>query len=627
MELATVEAGERRHSRDPRHVRPTGRPRAETLTLGLGALHVLAVGWLVASGDLYVDDLRAQAYAADRPIWPFVIESNETHLAPGARTVDWFMATYAPLQHWPAVVLTVAIAALFAWSSARLLRQAVAHPVARLLGLSWVLFAASVIPTYAWFRQALTTMLPLALVVLVASLTLDHLRTGGRRPWVMAVVLHAVALTFSERALAVPVVVLAILVCARGSGDLASTGRRSLRVRGAVTLAPHVVLNLLFLAAYTAGDYDKAEGARPGVLDAVVKVGRWALVDLLPSFIGGPVVWRVGNGPYSFASSPLVLVVGAALLTLVLLFVAVRTPGSLRAWAPVALVAAAYALPVLALVYVGRLAQVDDITASDDLRLLPDVSAAVAIALAALVGTVLDRRRPGRPGAPGLRTRRAAAAGAATAVVLGAVTWIGFGVRWHDTPVRPFLAALRSEVATTTAVVLPTTLPVEIMPGWVDPGFTTGPLVRLINPDALRGTLDGTLVVVGPTGSLVPAAIGMVSDADVPEGFCGYVIPVGVRSATLPLEQAAPYFRGSMVNLGILVGDAERLNVSVTGRDGSTSSPLVEDPPELLRGPHRIHALVPYGVAVESVTVTVETPNTAGVCVTSAQVSTVGPGS
>jgi hypothetical protein len=79
--------------------------------------------------------------------------------------------------------------------------------------------------------------------------------------------------------------------------------------------------------------------------------------------------------------------------------------------------------------------------------------------------------------------------------------------------------------------------------------------------------------------------------------------------------------------LGILVGDAERLNISVTGRDGSSSGPLVDNPPELLRGPHRVHALVPYGVAVESVTLTVDTPNTAGVCVTSAQVTTVEPGS
>ena len=70
------------------------------------ALHVAAVTWLSAGGGLYIDDIRAQAYAAGRPFYPFVIESNRTHLAPGARTIDWFMARYAPLEHWPAVVIT-----------------------------------------------------------------------------------------------------------------------------------------------------------------------------------------------------------------------------------------------------------------------------------------------------------------------------------------------------------------------------------------------------------------------------------------------------------------------------------------------------------------------------------------
>jgi hypothetical protein len=219
------------------------------------------------------------------------------------------------------------------------------------------------------------------------------------------------------------------------------------------------------------------------------------------------------------------------------------------------------------------------------------------------------------------------AVGTGTAVALSAVTWVGFGLRWHDATVTDYLATMRADVTTTTGQVLPTMVPPEVIPGWVDPAFTTGPLIRLLNPDALQGTLTDTATVVGPTGGLVAPTFGRVAAASVPDGFCGLVVPVGERSATLPLTRAAPYYRGSMVQLGVLVGDAERLNIWVTGRDGRRSGPLVQEPPELLRGPHRLHALVPNGVAVESVTVTVETPNTAGVCVTSAVVSTVGPAS
>ena len=34
------------------------------------ALHVAAVTWLSAGGGLYIDDIRAQAYAAGRPFYP-----------------------------------------------------------------------------------------------------------------------------------------------------------------------------------------------------------------------------------------------------------------------------------------------------------------------------------------------------------------------------------------------------------------------------------------------------------------------------------------------------------------------------------------------------------------------------
>ncbi|MGL5816763.1 MAG: hypothetical protein ACRCYR_04310 [Phycicoccus sp.] len=589
---------------------------------GLGVVHVLAVAWLVAGGSLYIDDIRAQAYAAGRSWWPFVVESNRTHLAPGARTVDWFMARYAPLEHWPAVVITVAIALLVVVATTMLARRAIRHPWARVLAVAWVLFAASTIPTYAWFRQALTTMLPIALVLLLTSLVVDHARTRARRPWVVAVVLHALALTLTERALAVPFVVAVVLVTCTSASD---HERRWRRAAGA--LAPFVLLNVGFLIAYSQGDFDTAEGSRPSITDAVAKLGRWAAVDLLPSFVGGPVQWRPGNGAYSFADTPPALVVVAAVLLVLGVVVALRTPGSIRAATPAMGVALAYCVPVLAMIYVGRLAQVDEVTAADDLRLLPDVSTAAALAGAALVGAVLERRSPPARASSQRARHRAVVVGAAAACVLYTMSWAGFAARWHVTPVPAFLAAMSADVRSTTGQVLPTATPAEVVPGWVDAAFTTAPLVELFNPAALSAELSGAPTVVGPTGDLVPAAFGRVSEAEVPEGFCGRVLGVGTRSATFVLTEDAPYYRGSVVVLGILVGDAERLNVRVADREGRISEPLVRDPPELLRGPHRMIATVPHGTAVRSITVDVETDNTDGVCVTSAQVSVVGPSS
>jgi hypothetical protein len=596
--------------------------RPYLLTSAVVALHVAAVTWLSSGGGLYIDDIRAQAYAAGRSFYPFVIESNRTHLAPGARTIDWFMARHAPLEHWPAVVVTALIALLLGYATARLVSRVIAHPTARGLAIAWVLFAASVIPTYAWFRQAITVMLPLGLLLLLASLVLDHLRSGRWPLLGAALGLHALALTFSERALAVPFVVLALIVVVDG------VRWRSARwwTRSAARLGPFVAVNVLFLLVYLGGDYDKAEGSQPSLSDAAVKIGRWALVDLLPSFLGGPVVWRSANGAYSFADTPTWLVAAAATLFALLLVVAVYTRGSLRAAGPVALVTAAYAVPVLGMIYVFRLAQVEDITAADDLRLLPDVSAAVALALAALVGTVLERR-PVRRTTEGPSKKWTVGLGAlaATCALLCTITWVGFGMLWHTTVVPDYLANLRAEVRATTGQALPAPVPAEIIPGWVDPGFTTGPLIELLNPDALSAELSGAPEVVGPAGSLVPAELGRVAGSELPEGFCGQVLPVGVRTVTIPLVDDAPYYRGSIVVVGVLIGDAERLNLRVTDREGAVSGPLIVDPPELLRGPHRIFAPVPLNTAVRSVTVEVETANTDGVCVTSAQVNTVGP--
>ena len=228
-----------------------------------------------------------------------------------------------------------------------------------------MLFAASVVPTYAWFRQALTVLLPLALVLLAVTVVLDPPQRpvaavgGGGGP-------ARAGTHLLERALTVPVIVVALLLAAGPTGRRTKYGWR----RGAAVLAPFVVVNVLFLAAYSSGDYDTARGSRPGVLDAVVKVGRWAFVDLLPSFLGGPVVWRPGNARTRSRTARPCSSAAAAMLLLAFV-VAARTPGSLRSVAPVALGCAAYAVPVLAMVYVGRLAQVDDITAADDLRLLP----------------------------------------------------------------------------------------------------------------------------------------------------------------------------------------------------------------------------------------------------------------
>lgn len=599
-----------------------GRGSTPRTLIGLALVHVVAVTIVAASGDLHIDDIRAQAYAAGRTLWPFVIESNATHLAPGARLIDWVMATHWPLQHWPAVVITTAISALFAWSCVRLAVRVFSATTPRVLAVSWALFTPSVIPTFAWFRQALTTMVGLALVLFIVSLTLDAARAGRTRPTWVAIALHLVALGFSERALVVPVVVIALLLVTSRKQPWRS---RSTWTRLLVLLGPHVLINLAFLAGYLRGSYDKGQGGEPGLSDAVIKLARWFSVDLLPGLLGGPVQWREGNGPYSFADTPGWLIVVALISAVLLVGAVVRRPGGLRTAAPVLVVGAAYAVPILVMIYVWRLARVSNVAATDDLRLLPDVVVATGFCVAALIGALVDGRagRAASQRSSGRVTMVGAACLAVLAVGNCAVSWVGFTHRWRNTPVTGYLSAMRGDLERTQGQVLPTPVPDTIIPGWVEPDFTTGPLITLINPGALRDTLEGEAAVVSDAGTLKPVVRGRVGAAAVPEGFCGLVLPARTQRARLVLTADAPYYRGSIVVVGLLVGDATRVNVSVESRDGHTSGPLITTPSELLRGPHRIQTLVPYGVAVRVIDIMVETPNVSGVCVTSAQVDTV----
>ncbi len=191
--------------------------------------------------------------------------------------------------------------------------------------LAWVLFAASVIPSYAWFRQALTTMLPLGAdppggqpdARPRAQRAAPALAAGGRVPRARPDVHRA----GTGRAL-------------RRARGPARRARRTARLRPAPAgprcgdARPRTCCSTSSSSSPTPrARYDNGRGANRACSTPCQKLGRWVLADLLPSFIGGPVVWRSGNGPYSFASTPLGLVVAAAALLALLLALARAHPG------------------------------------------------------------------------------------------------------------------------------------------------------------------------------------------------------------------------------------------------------------------------------------------------------------
>ena len=139
--------------------------RLDLSALVLGAASLVPLTWLLLRGSFYIDDLRAQSYAAGRAWWPFVVQSNGTHLTPGARTVDWLQMTFAPLDHGVAVAITVAIRVLLLIGTWRLLRLLFGHRWILLVPFAIVATTPALVPPSAWYRQSITALVAaLALV-------------------------------------------------------------------------------------------------------------------------------------------------------------------------------------------------------------------------------------------------------------------------------------------------------------------------------------------------------------------------------------------------------------------------------------------------------------------------------
>ena len=574
--------------------------------LGIIVAFLASVLWLVGGGGLYIDDIRAQAYAADRSIWPFIVESNRTHLAYSARAVDWLQATYAPLEHWPAVLVTMVIAATLAVALWVVCRSIIGHPAAALVGLYLGLFSATIVPTLAWFRQSLTGLAAITSTLLAVILAVRFVRGGSRWIPVAVCVLHVVALGFSERALVSPILLLGVLVFLR-PGGAAAWSRRG--ISAVVALG---MVNVGFLVAYLSGDFDRGDGAQPSAAGFLTSTGYSLLRNTVPAYLGGPWEWY-GGGAYGYADTSTVLVGLSSVVLAVVLVLAFRhDPG--RAGRVVG-AAASFVLPLYALIYVGRVARVEEVSVVDDLRLHTDAAIIGAVAVAALLAVALSHPAFGRPRP---RLARAVVVGmVSTVVVVGTVvSWSRFVDRWHTNDSAEYLETLRSELPRTSGTVVPGPVPEALVPWWVQPDFSTQSLVRLMSPQTETVVLRDPARAVGDDGNLVDASL-MGLDSISSTDLCLLNVPADKRAGLVRLSEPVPPRRHQLLEIGLLVGDTTRVGVAVIDDEGREIPAAFFDPPLLHRGPIRILAPVPADTIVTGVVVTALDRNTTGLCITS----------
>ena len=612
----------------------------DTCAAGLIALHLVVLLILVVPGSLFVDDLRAQGYAQGQPFWSFIVGSNGTHFAPIPRAVDWVQSRLFPLEHPPAVVLTLLIRLALAIAFWRLLRRMFGARPAVLVPLGLLLLSPVLIPATTWYRQCLTAVLAAVTMVWAVDAQLRWVLDRRRRDLVALLAATGIGLCSYEKAALIPLLV-------AGSGVLVFARPR--RARAVAWLRPTLVATALsglmvagFLVIYLLGPYDRGSPHPPGPLTLLHLTWSTLLRGVLPLVYGGPWHWAY-LGPY--AGTPM-LSAGAertvlAVTLLIAGYAVLRDRGrALRGL----LLLAGWAVPSVAIVAVGRYDALGFYLA-DSTRFWADLAPAVLLAGAmALLPWRVGAAAPG-PGASGhlARTRlggtppagrvvevrpRDLTAGAILLVLLlgsGVSTWT-FADAWWDNPTGDYLARFRSSLRTAEPYprILATPLPPTVLPAWVSLAFpTSAPLVRLIRPDARFEDGDGTARAFGSNGQLGPYLVQTLGRSATPRNpvtqpCIALIPPGGTRWIRVPLLEPAAWAPGSQVDVGLLNGVTTRVDVLVETPDRQLVPVPRYSDGTLPRGAHTVRHPAPPGRFVAAVRI--RTENHAAACITAVHV-------
>lgn len=457
------------------------RAPADPARRGLVVLVALAVAGLLArvvttgAGWFYWDDLTlgAQARAADTPI-ELLGRVHDGHLMPAGWVLEWVLAHTAWL-HWPVAVAlagvlhAVALAAV-AWALWTIVPAPRRGPL--VLGVPFALYALSpvAIPATAWIAAAIGALpLHAALAVGVALAVRGRRAACGegpgrpeqpdgpgdpvgpvaaaRRTGLWLVVVTAAGLMFTERALAVVPVALAVVgMLHLLAGRQADGG--ALPWRAALWLfAPAALLTagwaLLYRRLDTRDEIAPVEASWSGF----VEVAQLTYRDvLLPAAAGGPWTWERWHPGPPFAAPPGgAWLLGAAVLAAVLALALARRG---RAAALLA-IPAVYPLAPVAALAMARLGPEAAATTAATMRHVSEIP--VLCALVAALLWAAPGRESGPRRDPGARARTVRAAGALAAVVLvasSAVTTYLFARSWSEQPARTYFANLRAAAET-----------------------------------------------------------------------------------------------------------------------------------------------------------------------------------
>lgn len=612
----------------------------DTAAAWLLAGHLLLLLVIVGRGSLFIDDLRAQGYALDQPFLSFVGGSNHTHFAPLPRILDWVQSRAFPLQHGPAVTVTLLVRLLLALGFWRVLRRLFGPRPAILVPFTLLLLTPALLSATTYYRQSITVLACTAAIVWAVDAQLRWVLYRRATDLVLVGLVTAIGLGCFEKAAAIPVILL-VLTLAVFTGGPRSSGaprpavspQRSGRERPvrAGLLGPLVAAGvvLVFLVIYRSGPYDQGPDTLPSGPDVLRLTGDTVSRTVIPLLLGGPFHWTYST-PY--AGEPLIGTTAVAFsLVIVLVALAVtlwRDPGRTgRAL----LLLAAWTLPSVAIVAAGRYQELG-LELATATRLWADLVPGFLLA-----GTlaVLPWRVGGHAQAPARDARDRAdtvdgplevtvpalAGGLVLLLVLGGSVFssLTYAGRWWDNPTGQWIANARLslENAEPYPRTLATPLPATVMPSFVSLAFPTdAPLLLLLRPDIRFHDGDGETRVMDAAGVRSAYLPGVL--AQTPAELCAADLTSG--RGTLRFPVAASYQPGAQIELGLLLAGPTRVAVTMTTADGEILTPQRFSNAELTTGPHTLRVPVPYLQSVRSVTARITETGTGTSCVAYAKV-------
>jgi hypothetical protein len=304
-------------------------PAAALLT----AVHLLITGSRLSRSWWWQDDLNILATAAHRSLSPgLLLTDYNGHLIPGSWAIAWVFDRMAPLQWWPAAVLTVIVVAVTDVMMLALLRRLFGDRPAILLPYAMFCSTSLMLTGTLWWAASLQ-WLPVTLS-LVAALWfhVGYLRGHRRSDAVGALVAVLLGLLFFEKALTTPLVLAVFTVLYGVPGALWRRPWLAFRRYRGYWLV-HAVLAGGFLWLYLSRvTIETGAASKPR---DVLEVARLMIFEtLLPSLIGGPLHWITSRGTINAWPGPSApLAIAAWVLTAVavigsLIFVR----GAWRAW-------------------------------------------------------------------------------------------------------------------------------------------------------------------------------------------------------------------------------------------------------------------------------------------------------